>query len=80
MEVSKVLTFGKDKYGAHNWRNGLHWSRISSAMLRHIFAWLGGEDRDPESGLNHLAHAACGTLMLLEYVITKSGEDDRYKG
>jgi len=79
-DVAEVFTFGATKYGDHNWRDGLNWTRLSSAVLRHIFAWLGGEDNDPESGLNHLSHAACGILMLLEYSHTKSGEDDRWKG
>lgn len=78
-EVAKVFTFGASKYGDHNWRSGLTWTRLSSAVLRHIFAWLGGETNDPESGLNHLSHAICSLLMLLEYSITKTGKDDRWK-
>ena len=46
--------------GYHNWRDGLDWTRVSSAVLRHLSAWHGGEDIDPESGLSHLAHAGCG--------------------
>ena len=77
-EVSKVLTFGAEKYGSHNWRNGMSWSRLVSASLRHIFAWLGGENKDPESGINHLAHATTNLLFLLEYIFTDTGEDDRW--
>jgi hypothetical protein len=77
-ETSKVLAFGVEKYGEHNWRNGFKWSRLLGAMLRHIFAFLRGEDNDPETGLSHMAHAACCVLFLLEHILLKYGEDDRY--
>lgn len=77
-EVAKVLDHGKKKYTAHNWRKGMDWSRFSSAALRHLFAWNNGEDNDLESDLNHLAHAACCILFLLEYNQLGLGTDDRY--
>lgn len=78
-EVGKVMTFGAIKYAAHNWRGGFKWSRLISASLRHLFAFIRGEDKDPETGLSHLAHAACCILFLLTFVLEASGEDDRYK-
>lgn len=78
-EVAKVLAFGATKYDAHNWRGGLKWSRILGAALRHIFAYLGGEDKDPETGLSHIAHAACCMMFLLEYEVTHKELDDRFK-
>jgi hypothetical protein len=78
-EVAKVWTFGKKKYASYNWAKGFAWSRPLAAALRHIFAFLRGEDRDPESGLLHLAHAICCLMMVIEFQITKTGVDDRYK-
>lgn len=80
IEVAKVMTFGKKKYAAHNWRGGFVWSRPAAAALRHIFAWLGGEDKDPETGLSHLAHASCCLMFLLEFETARPDLDDRYKG
>lgn len=77
-EVAKVLQHGKKKYAAHNWKKGTTWSRFSAASLRHLFAWNSGEDNDRESDLNHLAHAACCILFLLEYKLLGLGTDDRY--
>lgn len=77
--VGDVLTFGAKKYKDNNWRGGMKWGRLIGAALRHIFAFMCGEDRDPESGLHHLAHAACDVLFVLEYVITGTAEDDRFK-
>lgn len=78
-EVAKVMTYGKKKYSANNWRGGFIWSRPLSAAFRHLFSWSTGEDKDPETGLSHLAHAICCLMFLLEFTITKKGQDDRYK-
>lgn len=77
-EVGEVLTFGAQKYDAHNWRQGFAYGRLVAAALRHIFSWTNGEDLDPETNKSHLAHAACCILFLLELVITNTGTDDRY--
>lgn len=78
-QTAAVLQFGAQKYAAHNWRKGFVWSRPLSAALRHLLAFNAGEDRDPESGLSHLAHAACCIMFLLEFEKTHRELDDRYK-
>jgi hypothetical protein len=78
-EIAAVLQFGAEKYESHNWRKGFVWSRPLSAALRHILAFNNGEDRDPESNLSHLAHAACCIMFLLEFEKTRPELDDRYK-
>lgn len=77
-DVVRVYTYGaKTKYEPRNWQKGLSWCRIFAAIMRHMWAWLRGEDRDPESGLLHPAHAAWGCLALLEYHRTHTELDDR---
>jgi hypothetical protein len=78
-QTAAVLAFGAQKYAAHNWRAGFAWSRPLAAAMRHITAFNDGEDRDPESGLSHLAHAACCIMFLLEFEKTHRHLDDRYK-
>lgn len=78
-EIGKVLTFGAKKYDAHNWRKGMAWSRLLGAALRHLTAYMRGEDLDPETGLSHLAHAGCCIMFLLEYQKSGLGTDDRFK-
>lgn len=78
-QTAAVLAFGADKYAAHNWRKGFAWSRPLAAAMRHITAFNAGEDKDPESGLSHLAHAACCIMFLLEFEKTHRELDDRYK-
>lgn len=77
-EVAHVLEHGASKYGMHNWRGGITWHRILSAMLRHIFAFIEGENNDPETGLSHIAHAVCNGLFLLEFQQTHTELDDRH--
>jgi len=66
-EVSKVLTFGASKYGDRNWEAGISFSRVYAACLRHLFSWWSRESRDKETNLNHLAHAICCLMFLLQY-------------
>lgn len=76
-EIALVLTMGADKYEPGNWLRGAAWSRYFGAMLRHLFAFWRGEERDPESGLLHLAHAGACLLFLLSYQLQGLGTDDR---
>lgn len=78
-QKARVMGEGAQKYGVDNWRKGIAWSRIIGACLRHIFAWMNGEDKDPETGYSHLAHAACCIDFLLEYEFTHRELDDRHK-
>lgn len=71
-EVIKVLEFGAQKYEPRGWEKGMAWSRLFSAAMRHLWKWFRGEGMDPETGLSHLAHAACCVLFLLAYEIRGS--------
>lgn len=77
--IARVLTFGAEKYSDDNWRKpGLTYRRYFSAAMRHLWAWWRKEDTDPETGLNHLAHAACCILFLMQYQEEGTeGRDDR---
>ncbi len=78
-EVAKVMTFGKKKYDAHNWRKGIALSRVLSAGLRHLWAVVRGEDNDPETGLSHLAHLSCCAMFGYWYLKHRRDLDDRYR-
>ncbi len=78
-EVSKVLAFGARKYEPRNWEKGMDWGRVHGAALRHLTAWSKGEDTDPETGLSHLAHAACNLAFLIAYEKRNVGVDSRFK-
>lgn len=77
--AAQVNQFGAKKYGLDNWRGGMAWMRILGSCLRHIFAFIGGEDLDPESGLSHVGHFLFDGMMLAEYLKTHKELDDRPK-
>jgi len=79
-EIADVLAHGADKYTNNNWCRGTNWGRYFSALCRHVFAWWRGEDKDPETGFSHLAHAGCCLIFLMEYQRNNWGTDDRFKG
>lgn len=70
-----VSTFGANKYSRGGWRevidNGTvdvesSRTRIQDALFRHILAYLKGEEKDEESGEDHLSHAVWNMLALIE--------------
>lgn len=75
--LAEVLTYGASKYADRNWEKGIKWSRVFGATMRHLWAWYRGEAKDPESGLNHLAHAMCNIAFLIEYSKRRTEFDDR---
>lgn len=77
--LARVLTFGAQKYAAHNWRKGIECDRLYDALQRHLTAWNAGEDIDAESGLNHLDHAACELMFLRWTVENRQDLDTRFK-
>ncbi len=65
-EVARVLTFGATKYGPNNWQKVTPFEdRYYAAALRHLGASDMGDEKDAESGLLHVAHAACCVLFLI---------------
>ena len=72
-ETAKVRMYGLTKYpDQENWRTTLI-SEHYDALLRHVFAAKAfflnessGEELDISSGLDHLAHAACNIMFLIE--------------
>lgn len=78
LEIAKAFTYGANKYSAHNWETtGFKFSRLYSALNRHLNAFWSGENIDKESQLLHLAAAGSNILMLLSHVLRNIGVDDR---
>lgn len=75
----KVLEMGAKKYDKHNWKKGMPITQVSESLMRHLFAFLNGEDTDSESGLSHISHVMCNA-MFIEYIMREKPEfDDRYE-
>lgn len=79
-EVALVQLYGKVKYGDfYNYKKGIEASRNASCAMRHIADFMDGKDLDAESQRNHIAHAACRLLFMLENIADGTFIDDRFK-
>ena len=73
----KVLEYGAQKYARNNCKKGMPVTKVSESLMRHLFAFLRGEDVDPESGCRHISHVMCNA-MFIEYIMReKPHYDDR---
>lgn len=75
-EEARVWTAGQEKYGRRNWEKlwGDETPNVAMAsLLRHVYAYLQGEEYDPETGLHHLAHARCNCAMGIRHTNNKKG-------
>ena len=76
-EAAKVLEYGASKYERDNWKRPTHWTVSFACLQRHLAAWQSGEDNDPESGRNHLGHAMCNILQMLDMLENHPEELER---
>ena len=76
--LGTILAFGATKYDDRNWEKGMNWSRCFGALMRHMWAWWRGEDKDAETGQSHLWHSSCCLMFLIAYEQRKIGKDDRH--
>lgn len=79
-QLGRVYGHGAEKYAAHNYRKGYPVSLSINAAFRHLLKFLDNENVDPESGEQHLAHAAWHMLAALQTVHDHPQYDDRWKG
>ena len=64
--VTAIREYGCAKYhDPENWKR-VEPQRYRDALYRHWLAYLGGEERDEESGLPHLWHLACNVAFLID--------------
>jgi len=75
---ASIATMGAIKYDTDNWMKGLPISQLSASMQRHLWAYMSGEDKDPESGLSHLSHVLWNAVAMV-YFESKGVMDDRFK-
>ena len=75
--VARVFEGGSKKYGGRlTWLPGIKFSKLCSAIVRHLVAWYWlREDVDIESGESHLSHIIANCMMLLSYIDNKNFDD-----
>lgn len=78
---SQVLALGARKYGKFNWRDtSVRASVYVAALRRHLAQWFDGENVDPESKVNHLAHCRANISILIDALTNGTLIDDRVPG
>ena len=65
--AGRALMFGAVKYNANQWRRGLKFSEVLSALERHVLAVKDGEMYAPDSGLLHFDHVGANLAFLTHY-------------
>lgn len=63
--VAHAKMIGEKKYGRYNYLEGMEASRYVAAAMRHLVAWMDGEDFDPKDGHCHLGAVGANMDMLL---------------
>jgi hypothetical protein len=78
IEVAPAMANGAGKYGAYNWREkDVRASIYGEAILRHLYAWMDGEERAADSGVTHLGHVGACVAILLDATANGNLIDDR---
>jgi hypothetical protein len=70
LDVAKVLSEGKNKYGLYNYRKIPINDHMNHALI-HIFAHLSGDRQEGEIG--HLTHALCRLFFAAEMTQIENG-------
>lgn len=78
-EMGKAFGYGENKYGTFNYKNGINYTRLADAAMRHLTQFIDGQNDDEESGHNHLGHALASLAMLVDMYYNHPELDDRYK-
>lgn len=69
---------GALKYGHFNWRiEPVSVSTYMDAAMRHMEAWVNGEENAPDTGLHHLAHAVANLNIIMDAQEYDTMIDDR---
>lgn len=69
--------YPSDENGLPNWQRGYSWRLSVAALLRHFFAFLKGEDIDPETGSSHLIAVVWHAMALRWFQLHGKGKDYR---
>lgn len=75
--IARAMGYGATKYGRDNYLEGMEWSRMIAAAMRHLTAFNERQELDSESGLSHLDHALACLAILAEYKERGLGLDNR---
>lgn len=77
-DLVKVLEYGGGVYGEYNWQKGLFVKETCESLMRHLIAFMKGQDID-ESGVSHLGHIQANAMFMSYMLKHKKEFDNRVK-
>ncbi len=77
--AAKAFQVGEKKYGRYNFYKGHQASQLIAAAMRHLIAWMEGEEFDPVDGQPHMGSVIACAAMLLQQQKLGTLKDNRYK-
>lgn len=78
LHMGAAMKNGAAKYGALKWREvSLDSTTYYDAAMRHMLAWLDGEDVAPDSGVHHLGHVMACCAIVLDAISMGNLNDNR---
>ena len=80
LHIGQAMADGARKYGAFNYREKtVSATTYYNAVMRHLLAWLDGENEAEDSGVHHLAHVMACCAILIDAESVGRLNDDRPK-
>lgn len=77
--VAQAFMVGEKKYNRYNYYKGHKASQLIAAAMRHLTAWMDGEENDPVDGQPHLGSVGACVAMILKQQKLGTLIDNRYK-
>jgi hypothetical protein len=78
LHLMAAMRNGAGKYGPFNWRGQAVSSTVYyDAAMRHLMAWLDGEDVAVDSGVHHLGHVMACCAIILDAAAVGKLNDNR---
>ena len=65
LPLVRVMEYGEKKYGKDNWKKGQDIPSLCDCAMRHLTAFMDGEELDPESGVSHIGHIMANCMMIV---------------
>lgn len=73
-----AMEIGAIKYGPFNWRaQPVQAMTYVEAALRHLYAWIDGQDDAEDTGISHISHAQAGLAILQDAIMSGNLIDNR---
>lgn len=78
LAAAPAMAVGANKYGPFNWRGQkVQAMTYVEAVLRHLYAWVDGQDLAEDTGVSHIGHAIAGLGILADAIAQDNIIDNR---